>query len=55
MVENDSVLYYIFYGIILIAFYVVLKMPKKDDNKSNKSNESKNDESKKDNEEMSKK
>ena len=52
MVENDSVLYYIFYGIILIAFYVVLKMPKKDDNKSN---ESKNDESKKDNEEMSKK
>ena len=50
MVENDSVLYYIFYGIILIAFYVVLKMPKKDDNKSNKTNESK-----KDNEEMSKK
>jgi len=52
MVENDSVLYYIFYGIILIAFYVVLKMPKKDDNKSN---ESKNDESKKDNEDINNK
>ena len=49
MVENDSVLYYIFYGIILIAFYVVLKMPKNDDSKS------KNDESKKDNEDINKK
>ncbi len=35
MVENDSVLYYIFYGVILIAFYVVLKSPKKDDKEDN--------------------
>ena len=47
MQENDSVLYYIFYGIILVSFYVVLKMPKKDNNKNN--------ENKKDNEDMSKK
>jgi len=47
MQENDSVLYYIFYGIILVAFYVVLKMPKNDKNKNN--------ENKKDNEDMSKK
>lgn len=31
MVENDSILYYIAYGIILVAFYMVLKSPKKED------------------------
>ncbi len=33
MQENDSIIYYIAYGIILVAFYVVLKSPKKDENK----------------------
>ncbi|WP_255494573.1 hypothetical protein [Sulfurovum sp. bin170] len=33
MQENDSVLYYIVYGIILVAFYIVLKSPKKGDTK----------------------
>ena len=33
MVENDSVLYYIAYGVILVAFYFVLKSPKKEDKK----------------------
>ena len=42
MQENDSVLYYIFYGIILVAFYVVLKLPKKSNDK--KENDTKDDE-----------
>jgi hypothetical protein len=33
MTENDSGLYYIVYGIILLAFYFVLKSPKKGDDK----------------------
>lgn len=34
MVENESPLYYLFYAIILIVFYFVLKSPKKEkDNK----------------------
>ena len=36
MVENDSVLYYIFYAVILVAFYIVLKSPKKSDEKIDK-------------------
>lgn len=35
MPENDSVLYYVFYAVILVAFYVVLKSPKKDDKEDN--------------------
>jgi len=30
---EDNILYYIAYAIILVAFYVVLKSPKKDDGK----------------------
>jgi len=43
MQENDSIVYYIVYGIILVAFYVVLKSPKKDDKNANdkKDNENK--------------
>ncbi|SFV60793.1 hypothetical protein MNB_SV-12-1917 [hydrothermal vent metagenome] len=33
MPENDNILYYIVYGIILVAFYIILKSPKKDTQK----------------------
>ena len=33
MVENDNPIYYIVYALILIAFYFILKAPKKDDDK----------------------
>ena len=36
MVENDSILYYIAYGMILVAFYFVLKSPKKSDKEDDK-------------------
>lgn len=29
MPQNDNIYYYIVYGLILVAFFIVLKMPKK--------------------------
>ncbi len=36
MPENDSVVPYILYAVILVIFFIVLKMPKKDKMKKDK-------------------
>ncbi|CAA6815025.1 MAG: Unknown protein [uncultured Sulfurovum sp.] len=33
MPESDNIYYYVVYGIILVAFFIVLKTPKKDNDK----------------------
>lgn len=33
MPQSDNIYYYIVYGLILAAFFIVLKMPKKDKDK----------------------
>ena len=30
MPQSDNIYYYVVYGLILVAFFIVLKMPKKD-------------------------
>lgn len=39
MPQSDNIYYYAVYGLILVAFFIVLKMPKKD--KSDKKEEKK--------------
>jgi len=36
MPKSDNIYYYVVYGLILLAFFVVLKSPKKDKSKDKK-------------------
>jgi len=42
MPQSDNIYYYIAYGLILVTFFIVLKMPKKDKTGKDKMEKDKN-------------
>ena len=43
MPQSDNIYYYIAYGLILVTFFIVLKMPKKDKMEKDKNKDEKKD------------
>jgi len=42
MPKSDNIYYYVVYGLILVAFFIVLKSPKKDKTEKKKENKPEN-------------